>query len=134
MRTCITVLLFAWLTIPNALSVEYSNEDNKQDLAIEESNWWWGQGTKQMLQMLHTHQVVTANAINQQQSFVSAPAQQAPSSTHIYTLPGAFPVQQPMNTGLQFANNGQYAQSSFMPVNSAHSNFQSHPSVLTFPG
>ena len=55
--------------------------------------------------------------------------------TRFYTLPGAFPVQQQsMNTGLQFANNGQYAQSSFMPVNSAHSNFQSHPSVLTFPG
>ena len=94
--------MIALLTNLNVVA-EFSNEHNRQDdLIVEESSWWWGQGTKQMLQMLHTHQVVTANAANNQLQFVSVPSpSSAPSTTHIYALSGgAFPVQQPMNTGL----------------------------------
>ena len=99
--------------IPDVLSEFAELLDQDYDLAMEESNWFGQQNTREMLQMLHTHQAVTAVAnTNNRQSFVSAPAQQAPSTTHIFMLSAPPTVQQqPMMQMMPMMNTHQLIDS-----------------------
>ena len=99
--------------IPDVLSEFAELLDQDYDLAMEESNWFGQQNTREMLQMLHTHQAVTAAAnTNNRQSFVSAPAQQAPSTTHIFMLSAPPTVQQqPMMQMMPMMNTHQLIDS-----------------------